>query len=76
MDVDEKINEHNQKLYKDWTHKENITFEVTNDITGQTIKVTLEGDFMTCKNCRDKILSGAFHWNQGSLERKRSNDGL
>ena len=70
MEIDEQINEHPQKLDKDWTQQERITFEVKNNITEETITVTLEGDFITCKNCRDKILSGGFTWVQGSLTRK------
>jgi hypothetical protein len=70
MDVDERINEHNQEKFGDWIQKEKITFKVTNNITKKTINVTLEGDFITCKNCRDKILSGGFTWNQGNLQRK------
>lgn len=69
MDIDEQINERNQKLYKDWFDNDKIVFKLINDITDQTINVTLEGDFKTCKNCRDKILTG-YHWQQGSLQRK------
>jgi len=68
--VDVLINEHNQELYKNWDHEENVTFEVKNDLTGKTIIVSLVGDFITCKNCRDKILSG-FTWHQGAMERKK-----
>jgi hypothetical protein len=69
-DIDRNIHEHNQKLYKGWFQKEKVTFEIKSDITKETIKVTLEGDFITCKDCRDKILSG-WNWTQGSLQRKK-----
>ena len=72
MNVDEQINDYNQKKFKNWTDHEVVTFEVTSDVTGKTINVTLDGDFITCKNCRDKILFGG-HWRQGSLTRSGGN---
>lgn len=74
-DVDEDIHKHNIEKFKSWQEeKELITFEVTSDITGKTIKVTLRGDFITCKDCRDKILNG-WHWSQGSLNREKIRKG-
>jgi hypothetical protein len=70
-DIDEKIHAHNANLYKSWNHKEKITFELKSDITGKIIQVVLEGDFITCKDCRDKILEGSFNWTQGSLRREK-----
>lgn len=71
MDIDESIREWNQKnndsvLYE----KEYIVLELKNNLTNKIIKVTLEGDGPTCKDCRDKILHG-WYWHQGKmLERK------
>lgn len=70
MTLDETINQHNQTKFGDWNWTERVTLELINDLTGKTIKVTLEGDFVTCKNCRDKILEG-FTWHQGKVERER-----
>lgn len=70
--IDEQINKHNQEKFPDkyWGHKEKVVLDIRNDLTGETITITLEGDFKTVKNCRDKILYG-YHWHQGSLRREK-----
>lgn len=68
--MDEKIHKHNLTL-KLPKGKEEVAFELTSRITGETIKVILKGDILTCKDCRDKILWGSFNWSQGSLQRKK-----
>lgn len=70
MTLDKMINQHNQTKFKDWDWDERIELELTNDLTGKTIKVILGGDFVTCKNCRDKILDG-FTWHQVKVEREK-----
>jgi hypothetical protein len=57
-DLDALINEYNQNKFKDWNWDEKIELKLHNELTDKTITVTLEGDFITCKNCRDKILEG------------------
>ena len=68
-DIDEAINDYNQNEFKDWNQEDVVTFDIENDLTGKTITVILSGDFITVKNCRDKIIHG-FHWHQGSLRRE------
>lgn len=70
MTLDKMINQHNQTKFKDWDWDERITLELSNALTGKTIIVTLEGDFLTCKNCRDKILDG-FTWHQVKVGREK-----
>ena len=67
--IDEVIHKHNLSLGLE-DRNEEIKFTVKSRITGKTIKVTFEGDAVTSKDCRDKILLG-FNWSQGSLIRRK-----
>jgi hypothetical protein len=73
MDVDEKIHEHNLQLQKEGViieKSEKVVFTAKNRLTGKVIEIQLIGDSLTCKNCRDKILTGQ-QWEQMVLKRVR-----